>query len=76
MERSDKYHKKGDMLDGVYAEIHKVEFQDVIPALKKEGIVVTPQGEQKQGPDEVYQDGLLGHLVGLLRAQLSVPHQD
>eukprot|EP00975_Prorocentrum_lima_P066736 12910917-Prorocentrum_lima.AAC.1 len=41
----------------------------MIPALRKEAIVVTPQREQ----DEVYQDGLLGHLV---RAQLSVPHQD
>eukprot|EP00975_Prorocentrum_lima_P055949 11729243-Prorocentrum_lima.AAC.1 len=43
---SDKYHKTGDMLDGVYAEIHKVEFQDMIPALKKEGIVATSQGGQ------------------------------
>eukprot|EP00975_Prorocentrum_lima_P055968 11732629-Prorocentrum_lima.AAC.1 len=27
-------------------------------------------------PFEVYQDGLLGHVVGLLRAQLPVPHLD
>eukprot|EP00975_Prorocentrum_lima_P031214 6553138-Prorocentrum_lima.AAC.1 len=27
-------------------------------------------------PLKMYQYGLLGHLVGLLRAQLSVPHFD
>eukprot|EP00975_Prorocentrum_lima_P007604 1631749-Prorocentrum_lima.AAC.1 len=46
----------------------------MIEALKTDGFVVTAQGEQKAGPMEVYRDGLLGHLVGLLRAQLSVPH--
>eukprot|EP00975_Prorocentrum_lima_P056632 11879118-Prorocentrum_lima.AAC.1 len=60
---------KGDLTDGVYAELHKVQYQDIIPALKNDGTVVTPQGEQQHGPFEVYQDGLLGHMVGLLRAQ-------
>eukprot|EP00975_Prorocentrum_lima_P045549 9534063-Prorocentrum_lima.AAC.1 len=41
-----------------------------------DGFVVSPSGEQQAGPSEVYQDGLLGHLVGLIRAQLSVPHAD
>eukprot|EP00975_Prorocentrum_lima_P031904 6698926-Prorocentrum_lima.AAC.1 len=45
-------------------------------ALKKTGFVVTAQGDQQEGPMEVYQDGLLGHVVGLLRSQLSVPHED
>eukprot|EP00975_Prorocentrum_lima_P068498 12921074-Prorocentrum_lima.AAC.1 len=75
MEWSDKYHDKGDMLDGVYAEIHKVEYQDMIAALKEDGLGVT-QGDHEEGPREVYQAGFLGHLVGLLRAQLSVPHLD
>eukprot|EP00975_Prorocentrum_lima_P025034 5256193-Prorocentrum_lima.AAC.1 len=44
----------------------------MIPALKTDGFVVTPQGEHGAGPWEVYHDGLLGQLVGLLRAQLSV----
>eukprot|EP00975_Prorocentrum_lima_P019252 4053697-Prorocentrum_lima.AAC.1 len=47
-EWSDKYHKKGDINDGMYAEIHKVQYQDLISALKKDGTVVSAQGEQKQ----------------------------
>eukprot|EP00975_Prorocentrum_lima_P064657 12898882-Prorocentrum_lima.AAC.1 len=45
-------------------------------AMKNTGYIVTAQGEQQPGPLEVYQDGLLGHVVGLLRAQFSVPHED
>eukprot|EP00975_Prorocentrum_lima_P022155 4662012-Prorocentrum_lima.AAC.1 len=48
----------------------------MIPALKTDGIAVAPQGDHEAGPWEVYQDGLLGHVVGLLRAQLSAPHAD
>eukprot|EP00975_Prorocentrum_lima_P041161 8650130-Prorocentrum_lima.AAC.1 len=33
-------------------------------------------GFQQEGPLDVYQDGLLGHMVGILRSQLQVPHQD
>eukprot|EP00975_Prorocentrum_lima_P071106 12935826-Prorocentrum_lima.AAC.1 len=29
-EWSDKYHKRGDLDDGMYAEIHKVEHQDLV----------------------------------------------
>eukprot|EP00975_Prorocentrum_lima_P003684 803527-Prorocentrum_lima.AAC.1 len=63
-------------MDGVFAEVHRVKYQPMIVALKTDGFVVTAQGEQKAGRMEVYQDGLLGHLVALLRAQLSVPHDD
>eukprot|EP00975_Prorocentrum_lima_P026277 5522977-Prorocentrum_lima.AAC.1 len=45
-------------------------------AIKPNGIVVTAQGDHKDEPMEVYQDGLLAHVVGLLRSQLSVPHED
>eukprot|EP00975_Prorocentrum_lima_P015738 3338792-Prorocentrum_lima.AAC.1 len=48
----------------------------MISALKKDGFAVTAQGDHKVGPVEVYQDGLLGHVLGLLRAQLSVPPED
>eukprot|EP00975_Prorocentrum_lima_P070121 12930201-Prorocentrum_lima.AAC.1 len=48
----------------------------MIPALRKEGFVVTAPGDHKAGPVEVYEDGLLGRVVGILRAQLSVPHED
>eukprot|EP00975_Prorocentrum_lima_P052142 10921752-Prorocentrum_lima.AAC.1 len=44
--------------------------------MKTDGFVVTAQGDRRAGPMEVYQDGLLGHVAGLLRAQLSVPHDD
>eukprot|EP00975_Prorocentrum_lima_P013771 2928472-Prorocentrum_lima.AAC.1 len=30
----------------------------------------------KDEPMGVYQDGLLAHIVGLLRSQLSVPHEN
>eukprot|EP00975_Prorocentrum_lima_P045430 9513139-Prorocentrum_lima.AAC.1 len=45
-------------------------------AMKTTGFVVTAQGDQHEGPLEVYQDGLLGHIVGLLRPQLSVTLED
>eukprot|EP00975_Prorocentrum_lima_P049258 10307915-Prorocentrum_lima.AAC.1 len=41
-----------------------------------DGTVASPLGVQEPGPWEVYEDGLLGYLVGLLRAQLSEPHAD
>eukprot|EP00975_Prorocentrum_lima_P011827 2517188-Prorocentrum_lima.AAC.1 len=33
-------------------------------------------GNHRVGPFEVYHDGRLDHLVGILRSQLSVPHDD
>eukprot|EP00975_Prorocentrum_lima_P025250 5300124-Prorocentrum_lima.AAC.1 len=39
IEWSDKYYNEGELLDGVYAEIHTGESKDVIPALETEGLV-------------------------------------
>eukprot|EP00975_Prorocentrum_lima_P012803 2711182-Prorocentrum_lima.AAC.1 len=55
-----------DRSDGVYAEIHKVSHQDMVFALDKDGIVGDHAGNQREGPMDVYQDGLLGQLVGIL----------
>eukprot|EP00975_Prorocentrum_lima_P053802 11289588-Prorocentrum_lima.AAC.1 len=43
---------------------------------KKGEVLVNAQGFHVDGPAEVYQDGLLAHVAGILRAQLSVPHED
>eukprot|EP00975_Prorocentrum_lima_P071634 12938811-Prorocentrum_lima.AAC.1 len=40
VEWSDRYHRRGDLSEGVYAEIRKVAHQDMVSALKKYGIVI------------------------------------
>eukprot|EP00975_Prorocentrum_lima_P004793 1043727-Prorocentrum_lima.AAC.1 len=42
IELSSKYYNKGDLRDGVYAEIHKLKYQYMIAALRTDGFVVTP----------------------------------
>eukprot|EP00975_Prorocentrum_lima_P032641 6855312-Prorocentrum_lima.AAC.1 len=34
---------RGELMEGVYVEVHKVQYQPMIPALKKDGFVVTAQ---------------------------------
>eukprot|EP00975_Prorocentrum_lima_P016516 3503101-Prorocentrum_lima.AAC.1 len=70
------FNRTGELQDGIYVEIHKPEFLPMTQLWKKGDFVVNAQGEHGEPPVEVYQDGLLAHVVGILRAQVSVPHED
>eukprot|EP00975_Prorocentrum_lima_P054020 11329305-Prorocentrum_lima.AAC.1 len=36
---SSTFYNKGDLMEGVYAEVHKVKYHYTIPALKMDGFV-------------------------------------
>eukprot|EP00975_Prorocentrum_lima_P009474 2015687-Prorocentrum_lima.AAC.1 len=61
VEPSATSNNTGKLGDGSYAEIHKVDYQEIVSAIKKEGTVTNHQGVRVDAPIEVYQDGLLGH---------------
>eukprot|EP00975_Prorocentrum_lima_P056832 11923484-Prorocentrum_lima.AAC.1 len=60
----------GELGDGSYAEIHKVDYQEIGSAIKLGGTVTNQQGMPTGAPLEVYQDGLPGHVIGIIRSQL------
>eukprot|EP00975_Prorocentrum_lima_P039197 8238710-Prorocentrum_lima.AAC.1 len=49
VERSDKYHRRGELSDRLHAEIHNASHQDMVPALRKDGTVVDQAGDQIAG---------------------------
>eukprot|EP00975_Prorocentrum_lima_P059328 12437619-Prorocentrum_lima.AAC.1 len=65
----------GELGSDNYFEVALVSGMPFFQPIITKGYVSSREGIQEEGPEEGIQDGMLGHVVGILRAWLTMGHE-